>query len=198
MTSWPSTIFFFMLSSLPITAYPIPMCPFKDQHKSHLLQKPFLITTALTAQCFPDILGLWSPAPVSSPLVNTDLDTAPIEALHSGVPSEIRNLPARDCQEGQGIQVKNEVEKQDRIQCHDSAKVVKNSLFLEGFSRRERKSTGHIRRNTVSSCLDPTHPQGCRRSLACPAFPPPKLAPTVPLVSFSLPSLFSLVQLLGC
>lgn len=65
MTSCPTTIFL-MLFFLPITTYPILMCPFKNQHKSHILHKPSPIAIALTAHCLTEILGLSLPIPVRS------------------------------------------------------------------------------------------------------------------------------------
>lgn len=97
MTSCPGTIFS-MLFRLPITTYPIPMCPFKNQHTSHVLHKPSLITIALTAHCLPEILGVSLPIPVRSHwLINTDSETVPIQALHFEVSSENRNLPIMEC-----------------------------------------------------------------------------------------------------
>lgn len=44
-----------------------------------------------------------------------------------------------------GTEVKTKLVKQAKKRLYNPAKVVKNSLFLEGLSRRESESTGHIR-----------------------------------------------------
>lgn len=78
------------------------MSLFKAQHKSHRLHKPSLITIGLTACYLSEILELSLPVPVRSCLINTDSDAVPIQALHSRIPNENRNLHILDCQEGKG------------------------------------------------------------------------------------------------
>lgn len=133
----------------------LPMCSFKVQHKSHLLQKPFLITIVLTAHCIPDTLGLWSPIPGRHPWDKHRFRQCLSPSTSSWCSQWNQKSISSGLSEWSGTEVNTELVKQAPKWCYDPAKVVKNSLFLEGLSRKGRESTGHRRWNTVSSRLDP-------------------------------------------
>lgn len=84
-----------MQLSLLIMAHSILICPFKAQHKCHLLFRPSLSGIVLTAHYLSQIPGLSLLVPAKSHLINT----VHLQVLHS---HEIRNLPFMDLQKGKG------------------------------------------------------------------------------------------------
>ena len=136
----PSAFFFFLFSLL-ITTYPIPIHPFKAQHKSHLLHKPSLITTALTAHHPPEIWAVsLSQLGVTWETLIQILSLSQLFILE--FPGRI--LPLLDCQEGNGerSKMKFQNQKKERKKKLWSSRNRKEQPILgRPFSRRQRKSS---------------------------------------------------------